>query len=84
MWNHGTLGLNRGKKGKIPTMTKKISAAEAAIRRKPATADPLGPNSEIGRKLKQYYDDLVSDDVPDRFAALLSQLEKAETAPKKD
>jgi hypothetical protein len=75
MWNHGTLGLNRGKKGKIPTMTKKISAAEAAIRRKPATADPLGPNSEIG---------LVSDDVPDRFAALLSQLEKAETAPKKD
>ena len=47
-------------------------------------ADPLGPNSEIGRKLKQYYDDLVSDEVPDRFAALLSQLEKAEPARKKD
>lgn len=65
-------------------MTKKLTAAEAAIRRRPAMADPLGPNSEIGRKLKQYYDELVSDDVPDRFAALLSQLEKAESVPEKD
>ena len=46
--------------------------------------DPLGTNSEIGRKLKQYYDALVSDDVPDRFAQLLSQLEQAEPAGKKD
>jgi hypothetical protein len=84
MWTHDTLGLNRGKKGKIQTMTKKISAEEAVIRRRPATVDPLGPNSEIGRKLKQYYDDLVSDEVPDRFASLLAQLEKAEPAPKKD
>jgi hypothetical protein len=76
--------MNRGKKGKILTMTKRDIAAEAAIRRRPATADPLGPNSEIGRKLKQYYDDLVSDEVPDRFAALLSQLEKADPVPKKD
>ncbi|MBE7184800.1 MAG: hypothetical protein INR68_10375 [Methylobacterium mesophilicum] len=44
--------------------------------------DPLGTNSEIGRKLRQYYDDLVSDDVPDRFAQLLSQLEGAETSRK--
>lgn len=42
-------------------------------------SDPLGPNSEIGRKLKQYYDDLVSDDVPDRFADLLKQLENQES-----
>ena len=65
-------------------MTKKDNAVEAANRRRPAMADPLGPNSEIGRKLKQYYDDLVSDEIPDRFAALLSQLEKAEPARKKD
>ena len=45
--------------------------------------DPLGANSEIGRKLKQYYDDLVSDDVPDRFAQLLAQLEQAEPTQKK-
>ena len=41
-------------------------------------ADPLGPNSEIGRKLKQYYDDLVSEAVPDRFEDLLKQLEERE------
>lgn len=47
-------------------------------------ASPLGANSEIGRKLKQYYDELITDDVPDRFAQLLSQLEKSEPAQKKD
>lgn len=43
-------------------------------------SDPLGSNSEIGRKLRQYYDDLVSEDVPDRFANLLKQLEERESA----
>lgn len=41
-------------------------------------ADPLGTNSEIGRKLKQYYDDLVSESVPDRFQDLLRQLDERE------
>jgi hypothetical protein len=41
-------------------------------------ADGLGPNSEIGRKLKQYYDELVSDEVPDRLLDLLKQLEQSE------
>lgn len=40
---------------------------------------PLGSNSEIGRKLKQYYDELVTEEVPDRFADLLRQLEDRET-----
>ena len=62
-------------------MTKDTTAG-AANRRRVASGDPLGANSEIGRKLKQYYDDLVSDDVPDRFAQLLSQLERAEPAKK--
>lgn len=43
-----------------------------------AQDDPLGSNSEIARRLKQYYDELVSEEIPDRFADLLSQLEKAE------
>lgn len=38
--------------------------------------DPLGANSEIGRKLRQYYEDLVSEEIPDRFAELLGQLER--------
>lgn len=41
-------------------------------------ADPLGTNTEIARKLKQYYDDLVNEEIPDRFADLLSKLEQAE------
>lgn len=49
--------------------------------------DPLGPNSEIGRKLKQYYDELVSEEIPDRFDELLRQLEgkeKQSQAPAKE
>ncbi|MFN4272264.1 MAG: NepR family anti-sigma factor [Aliihoeflea sp.] len=41
-------------------------------------AGSLGPHSEIGRKLKQYYDDLVTEEVPDRFTDLLRQLEESE------
>lgn len=60
----------------------KTGAKQAAPRRK-EQGDPLGVNSEIGRKLKQYYDELLSDEVPDRFAQLLHQLEQAEPAVKK-
>lgn len=44
----------------------------------------LGPNAEIGRKLKQYYESLVTEEVPDRFAQLLSKLESVETKLEKD
>lgn len=46
--------------------------------------DPLGVNTEIGRKLRQFYDGILSDAVPERFTQLLSQLEQAESAQKKD
>ena len=52
--------------------------AETRAARASKNADPLGANSEIGRKLKQYYDDLVSESVPDRFQDLLRQLEDRE------
>ena len=64
-------------------MTKKLTAEQGANRGRPAVADSLGPNSEIGRKLKQYYDELVSDEVPDRFAQLLAQLEQADSVQNK-
>ena len=57
------------------------SAAATGGQKNPANrAESLGTNTEIGRKLKQYYDSLVSDDVPDRFADLLRQLEDSETS----
>ncbi|MBL8576445.1 MAG: hypothetical protein JNK47_04405 [Mesorhizobium sp.] len=64
-------------------MTKKASVADTATPKRAGT-DPLGANTEIGRKLKQYYDDLVSDEIPDRFASLLAQLEDARPQSKKD
>lgn len=65
-------------------MTKDQQGAPGAKPRRNGTSDLLGANTEIGRKLKQYYDELVSDEVPDRFAQLLSQLEEAASAQKKD
>jgi hypothetical protein len=61
-------------------MTKPISEARAArvSRKSTSTVDLLGSNSEIARKLKQYHDELLSLEVPDRFAELLSKLEQAE------
>ena len=78
----GLWSANSGKRAKTRVMEKLKSGAGTS--RRNGSADPLGANSEIGRKLKQYYDELVSDEVPDRFAQLLSQLEMAEPARKKD
>lgn len=61
-------------------ISKKETAASQAGG--PASAEILGTNTEIGRKLRQYYDGLVSEDVPDRFAQLLQQLDQAESAGK--
>jgi Anti-sigma factor NepR len=62
----------------------KESIASGGKPRATGSNDPLGSNSEIGRKLKQYYDELVPEDVPDRFAQLLQELEQAETARRRD
>lgn len=65
-------------------MTRQTSGVANAGPNRRTDGDLLGTNSEIGRKLKQYYDELVSDEVPDRFAQLLSQLEEVEPAQQKD
>ena len=57
-------------------MNSNTLAADEGRNQPAKKGDPLGPNSEIGRKLKQYYDDLVSEEVPDRFADLLRQLDE--------
>lgn len=49
-----------------------------------AEAEVFGSNSEIARKLKQYYEEIVSDDVPDRFAELLMKLEEADPSLKRE
>ena len=56
------------------------AAAPAGHKRAGSRADPLGTNSEVGRKLRQYYDDLIAEAVPERFQDLLRQLEEREGA----
>ena len=56
------------------------STAHRGKAKRNGTGDPLGTNSEIGRKLKQYYDELVAEEVTERFMQLLSQLEEKERA----
>lgn len=68
-------------KGEFDDMTNHKKHSERRAGR-PGNADVLGSNSEIGRKLRQYYDELVSEDVPDRFAQLLQELDQAESAAK--
>ncbi len=63
-------------------MTEQKSAAAGPKSRR--GDDPLGANSEIGKKLREYYDGLMADDVPDRFTDLLSKLERAEASKDKD
>lgn len=65
-------------------MSRQKTGAVSAKQGRINDGEPLGANSEIGRKLKQYYDELVSDEVPDRFAQLLSRLEEAEPAQQED
>lgn len=42
----------------------------------------LGANSEIARKLDEYYRSLLSDEVPDHLTQLLARLEQAESEQK--
>lgn len=78
--------MGRARKRGIDASMKPNIAAATGGRKKPEKGgDPLGANTEIGRKLKQYYDGLVTQEVPERFADLLRQLEAREdgaAAPK--
>jgi len=61
-------------------MTDNKGAGRRSMGKRTGPDGVLGSNSEIGRKLKQYYDELVSDEIPDRFMQLLSQLEQKEAS----
>lgn len=40
------------------------------------TGEKPAAHDLLGRKLREYYDDVLKQPVPDRFAELLNQLEK--------
>lgn len=41
------------------------------------------PNSQISRKLREYYDSVQEETIPDRFLDLLEKLDEAEEAANK-
>jgi len=45
-------------------------------------AGSLTPNASISRKLKEFYDAVQEEGIPDRFLDLLERLEQAENAQK--
>ena len=51
--------------------------------KKPPKLDDLSA-SQIGKKLRAQFDEVLNEPVPDRFLHLLNQLESAETKPAKD
>ena len=70
--------LNGKGENHIVSGMKQNPGKDRGLGRDVAANDPLGNNSEIGRKLKQYYDELLTPEVPDRFSKLLQELEKHE------
>jgi hypothetical protein len=77
-WWGRRLVAGSGMTGRLSSMKKQGTGSRNLGQRMNGDANLLGSNSEIARKLKQYYDELVSDDVPDRFKRLLAQLEQAD------
>jgi hypothetical protein len=74
---------SRTKKLGVDTVKSMKDTTGAGAAAQPSS-ESLGPNSEIGRKLKQLYDEVLSADVPERFSRLLADLERAEGGSKKD
>ncbi|MGE0500850.1 MAG: NepR family anti-sigma factor [Rhizobiaceae bacterium] len=64
--------------------TTKSDPARSAKPRGNGSGNVLGANSEIAKRLKEYYDGIAAEAVPDRFADLLSRLDGVEPTQKKD
>lgn len=69
---------SRARNGNVTGMKQKEPGNSRGQEQDNLQADPLGVNSEIGRKLKQYYGELLTPVIPDRFSQLLRELEKCE------
>ena len=51
--------------------------------KKPPKLDDLS-SSQIGKRLRAQFDEVLNEPVPDRFLDLLNRLESAESKPAKD
>jgi len=61
----------------------KTKMNELSSQRPRRAADGLGPNSDIGAKLRAYYGAVQDQPIPDRFLDLLEKLDQVEQAVSK-
>jgi hypothetical protein len=56
---------------------------EMSVPRARRTEDGLGPNSDIGAKLRAFYGAVQDQPIPDKFLDLLEKLDEVEQASKR-
>ena len=64
-------------------MKDKSKMNEMSVPRQRRTEDGLGPNSDIGAKLRAFYGAVQDQPIPDKFLDLLEKLDEVEQASKK-
>jgi hypothetical protein len=61
----------------------KTKMNEMSVPRSRRTDDGLGPNSDIGAKLRAFYGAVQDQPIPDKFLDLLEKLDAVEQASKR-
>jgi Anti-sigma factor NepR len=61
----------------------KAKMNEMSVPRSRRTEDGLGPNSDIGAKLRAFYGAVQDQPIPDKFLDLLEKLDEVEQAGKR-
>ena len=64
-------------------MKDKTKMNEMGVSRSRRAEDGLGPNSDIGAKLRAFYGAVQDQPIPDKFLDLLEKLDQVEQAAKK-
>ena len=64
-------------------MKEKSKMNEMNVPRMRRTDDGLGPNSDIGAKLRAFYGAVQDQPIPDKFLDLLEKLDEVEQAGKR-
>jgi len=74
-------GVTLGAQGRV--VKDKTKMNEMSVPRQRRTDDGLGPNSDIGAKLRAFYGAVQDQPIPDKFLDLLEKLDQVEQASKR-
>ncbi len=65
---------------KVRAVKEKDKMIDSSVPRMRRTDDGLGPNSDIGAKLRAFYGAVQDQPIPDKFLDLLEKLDEVERA----